>query len=255
MVYYPLSVLMLAGIQEILIISTPHDLPRFQELLGDGAQFGLRLAYAPQPRPDGLAQALIIANDFLGGAPSALILGDNLFYGHDFAKILERADAHPRGACIFGYQVNNPNAYGVVEFDPAGKVLSIEEKPTQPRSHYAVPGLYFYDAQAPALAAALRPSARGELEITDLNRCYLERGELHVELLGRGTAWLDTGTHDSLLEAGTFVQIIERRQGLKICCPEEIAFRAGWIGSAALGQQIARLGKSSYGEYLKTLLT
>jgi glucose-1-phosphate thymidylyltransferase len=254
MIYYPLSVLMLAGIREILVISTPQDLPLFQRLLGDGSQFGLQLAYAAQPRPDGLAQAFLIGADFLGGAPSALVLGDNLFYSSDFGKALAAADARTVGATIFGYHVADPKSYGVVEFAPDGRVLSIEEKPAQPKSHYAVPGLYFYDCDVVAHARALQPSPRGELEITDLNRRYLEAGRLHVELLGRGTAWLDTGTHDSLLDAAQFVNVIENRQGLKIACLEEIAFGKGWIDRAQLAAQIERLGKSNYGAYLRRLL-
>ena len=256
MIYYPLSVLMLSGIREILVISTPQDLPMFRRLLGDGAQFGLRLAYAEQPRPDGLAQAFHIAGDtgFLTGAePSALVLGDNLFYGNDFVGALQSANARIAGATIFGYHVANPTAYGVVEFAPDGRVLSLEEKPAQPKSNYAVPGLYYYDRDVVALARSLQPSQRGELEITDLNRLYLEAGRLHVETLGRGTAWLDTGTHDSLMEAAQFVSVIESRQGLKIACLEEIAFRQGWIDRAGLDSQIRRLGKSTYGNYLKQL--
>jgi len=254
MIYYPLSVLMLAGIREILVISTPQDLPLFQRLLGDGAQFGLRLAYAEQPKPDGLAQAFLIGADFLAGAPSALVLGDNLFYSSDFSKALAAADARTVGATIFGYHVADPKSYGVVEFAANGRVLSIEEKPAHPKSNYAVPGLYFYDRDVVAHARALQPSARGELEITDLNRRYLEAGRLHVELLGRGTAWLDTGTHDSLLDAAQFVNVIENRQGLKIACLEEIAFGRGWINRAQLAAQIERLGKSNYGAYLRRLL-
>jgi len=258
MVYYPLSVLMLAGIQEILVISTPTDLPLFRRLLGDGSQFGITLSYAEQPSPDGLAQAFHIAADvgFLDGkTPSALVLGDNLFYGHDLVKSLERASARPSGSTIFGYHVADPKSYGVVEFAPDGRVVSLEEKPAQPKSNYAIPGIYFYDADVVPLARGLKPSKRGELEITDLNRLYLERGDLHVELLGRGTAWLDTGTHDSLLEAGQFVSVIENRQGLKIACLEEIGFRQGWLSKAALEVSIAKLGKSNYGAYLKKLLT
>ncbi|HQL21206.1 MAG TPA: glucose-1-phosphate thymidylyltransferase RfbA [Opitutaceae bacterium] len=254
MIYYPLSVLMLAGIREILVISTPVDLPMFRRLLGDGSQFGVRFSYAEQPSPDGLAQAFHIAGDvgFLTGAePSALVLGDNLFYGHDFASALAAADERTEGATVFGYHVANPTAYGVVEFAPDGRVLSLEEKPAQPKSNYAVPGLYFYDRDVVALARSLKPSKRGELEITDLNRLYLEAGKLHVETLGRGNAWLDTGTHDSLIEAGQFVSVIENRQGLKIACLEEIAFRKGWIDRAGLEAQIKRLGKSTYGAYLK----
>ncbi|MBW8780832.1 MAG: glucose-1-phosphate thymidylyltransferase RfbA [Verrucomicrobia bacterium] len=255
MIYYPLSVLMLAGIREILVISTPLDLPLFRRLLGDGTQFGLRLSYAEQPSPDGLAQAFTIAGDcgFLDQQPAALVLGDNLFYGHDFASSVQAANAQTDGATIFGYHVAEPSAYGVVEFAPDGRVLSLEEKPARPKSNYAIPGLYFYDAEVVALARSLKPSARGELEITDLNRLYLERGKLRVELLGRGTAWLDTGTHDSLLDAAQFVQVIENRQGLKIACLEEIAFRQGWIDRAGLNAQIERLGKSSYGAYLARL--
>ncbi len=253
MIYYPLSVLMLAGIREILLISTPQDLPLFQRLLGDGSQFGLTLTYAAQPSPDGLAQAFLIGADYVGDAPSALVLGDNLFYGHDLVKSLATAAARTAGATIFGYHVADPAAYGVVEFAPDGRVRSLEEKPAHPKSNYAVPGLYFYDRDVVAFARRLRPSARGELEITDLNRLYLEAGRLHVELLGRGTAWLDTGTHDSLLEAAQFVSVIENRQGLKIACLEEIALSQGWIDRAQLDANIARLGKSSYGAYLRRL--
>jgi glucose-1-phosphate thymidylyltransferase len=256
MIYYPLSVLMLAGIREVLVISTPQDLPLFRQLLGDGAQFGLQLSYAAQPRPDGLAQAFHIAGDtgFLKGEPSALVLGDNLFYGAEFVRALEDADARVGGATIFGYHVANPSAYGVVEFAPDGRVVSLEEKPKQPKSNYAVPGLYFYDQEVVPLARDLKPSARGELEITDLNRLYLERGKLNVELFGRGTAWLDTGTHDSLMEAAQFVQVLENRTGLKIACLEEIAHKKGWIDRAGLEANIKKLGKSSYGEYLRRLL-
>ena len=254
MIYYPLSVLMLSGIREVLIISTPQDLPLFEKLLGDGSSFGLKLSYAEQPSPDGLAQAFVIAADvgFLtGNEPSALILGDNMFYGNDFVESLQSATARVDGSTIFGYHVASPEAYGVVEFSADGKVLSLEEKPTNPKSHYAIPGLYYYDHQVVQFARDLKPSPRGELEITDLNRCYLDRGELRVELLGRGTAWLDTGTHDSLLEAGEFVGIISNRQGQKIACLEEIAYTRGWISDAELDAQIDRLGKSSYGAYLK----
>ena len=257
MVYYPLSVLMLSGIREILVISTPQDLPLFKRLLGDGSQFGLTLSFAEQPSPDGLAQAFHIAGDtgFLTGAePAALVLGDNLFYGHDFAESLESATQRTEGATIFGYHVSDPTAYGVVEFAPDGRVLSLEEKPANPKSNYAVPGLYYYDKDVVAIARSLKPSKRGELEITDLNRLYLEAGKLRVELLGRGTAWLDTGTHDSLLDAAQFVEVIQNRQGLKISCLEEIAFRKGWIDRTCLDAQIKYLGKSTYGEYLKKLV-
>jgi glucose-1-phosphate thymidylyltransferase len=257
LIYYPLSVLMLAGLREILVITTPHDRPLFERLLGDGSRFGLRLAYATQPRPEGLAQAFTIAADigFLTGAePSALALGDNLFYGHELPASLREASAREAGATIFAYHVAEPRAYGVIEFAPDGRAVSLEEKPAHPKSNYAVPGLYFYDAEAPALARALRPSARGELEITDLNRRYLERGDLHVEVLGRGTAWLDTGTHDSLLDAAQFVSVLEQRQGLKIACLEEIAFRQGWLDRAGLEAAIALHGKSRYADYLVRLL-
>jgi glucose-1-phosphate thymidylyltransferase len=254
MVYYPLSTLMHAGIREVLVISTPQDLPLFRRLLGDGSDLGMKLDYAEQPRPEGLAQAFIIGADFLGGSPSTLILGDNLFYGHDLAKAFTSAGGRTAGATIFGYHVANPSAYGVVEFAPDGRVLSLEEKPAKPKSNYAVPGIYFYDGEVVALARSLKPSKRGELEITDLNRRYLESGMLHAELLGRGTAWLDTGTHQSLLEAAEFVQVIENRQGLKIACLEEIAWRQGWIDNARLEVNIAKLGKSGYGQYLRALL-
>jgi glucose-1-phosphate thymidylyltransferase len=257
MIYYPLSVLMLAGIREILVISTPTDLPLFKRLLGDGTQFGLKLSYAEQPSPDGLAQAFHIAGDtgFLtGNEPSTLVLGDNLFYGADFISSLAGAAARATGATIFGYHVANPTAYGVVEFASDGRVVSLEEKPRQPKSNYAVPGLYFFDQDVVKLSRTLKPSARGELEITDLNRLYLERGTLHVELFGRGTAWLDTGTHDSLMQAAQFVEVLENRTGLKIACLEEIAFKRGWIDRAGLEANIKKLGKSSYGEYLRRLL-
>jgi glucose-1-phosphate thymidylyltransferase len=254
MIYYPLSVLMLAEIREILLISTPEDLPLFQRLLGDGTHLGLTLTYAAQPRPEGLAQAFHIGADFVAGHSSALVLGDNLFYGHEFAQSVQAASARPNGATIFGYHVANPAAYGVVEFAADGRVVSLEEKPAQPKSNYAVPGLYFYDEQVVSLARSLKPSARGELEITDLNRLYLERGQLHVQLLGRGTAWLDTGTHDALNEAAQFVHVIESRQGLKIACLEEIAWRNGWIDRARMEANIRKLGKSSYGDYLRSLL-
>ena len=254
MVYYPLSVLMLAGIRDILVISTPHDLPGFRRLFGDGAQLGLRFAYAEQPSPDGLAQAFLIGEEFLAGSPACLVLGDNLFYGHDLAVALGHASQRTRGATIFGYRVADPTAYGVVEFEAGGtRVLSLEEKPAVPRSDYAIPGLYFYDADVCAHARALQPSARGELEITDLNRRYLDAGLLHVERLGRGTAWLDTGTHDSLLEAANFVQAIQHRQGLKIACVEEIAFEQGWIDCAGLERLVKDLGKTPYADYLRRL--
>ncbi len=255
MIYYPLSVLMLAGIREILIISTPTDLPLFRRLLGDGANLGLNLSYAEQPSPDGLAQAFLIGADFIGDHPSTLILGDNLFYGHDLSKSLDAASQRAAGATIFGYHVADPTSYGVVEFAPDGRVLSLEEKPSQPKSNYAIPGVYFYDRDVVAFARKLKPSKRGELEITDLNRLYLEAGKLHVEILGRGTAWLDTGTHDSLLEAAQFVHVIENRQGLKIACLEEIAWRKGWIDRAGLEANITRLGKSNYGAYLRRILS
>jgi glucose-1-phosphate thymidylyltransferase len=257
MIYYPLSTLMIAGIREVLIISTPTDLPHFKRLLGDGSLIGLKLSYAEQPSPDGLAQAFHIAGDtgFLNGQePSALILGDNLFYGHDLSKSLERAHARPSGSTIFGYHVADPKSYGVVEFATDGRVVSLEEKPAQPKSNYAIPGIYFYDRDVVTLARSLKPSHRGELEITDLNRLYLEAGKLHVEILGRGTAWLDTGTHDSLLDAAQYVSVIENRQGLKIACLEEIAYRSGWIDRAGLEANIKKLGKSTYGAYLRKVL-
>src|SRR5665213_1988519 len=255
MVYYPLSVLMQANIRDILVISTPQDLPLFRRLLGDGADFGLRLSYAEQPSPEGLAQAFLIGADFIGDDPSALILGDNLFYGQDLVKSLERAGARDTGATIFGYHVADPTSYGVVEFAPDGRVLSLEEKPARPKSNYAIPGLYFYDRDVVGRALALKPSKRGELEITDLNRLYLDAGRLQVEVLGRGTAWLDTGTHDSLLEAAAFVHVIEHRQGLKIACPEEIAWSKHWIDRGRLEANVAKLGKSAYGAYLRRLLS
>ncbi|HEY1847685.1 MAG TPA: glucose-1-phosphate thymidylyltransferase RfbA [Opitutaceae bacterium] len=253
MIYYPLSALMLAGIREVLIISTPQDLPLFKRLLGDGADIGMSLSYAEQPRPEGLAQAYIIGARFVGNSPSTLILGDNLFYGHDLAGSFNAAASRKSGATIFGYHVASPSAYGVVEFAPDGRVVSLEEKPERPKSNFAVPGIYFYDGRAVEIAGRLKPSARGELEITDLNKVYLEKGELHAEVLGRGTAWLDTGTHDSLLEAAEFVHVIENRQGLKIACIEEIAWRQGWIDDARLEQNIAKLGKSAYAQYLRRI--
>jgi glucose-1-phosphate thymidylyltransferase len=255
MVYYPLSALMLAGIREVLVISTPQDLPLFRRLLGDGSDLGMRIYYAEQPTPDGLAQAFLIGAKFLGFSPSMLILGDNLFYGHDLAKAFAAANAREKGATIFGYHVANPSSYGVVEFAPDGRVLSLEEKPAKPRSNYAIPGVYFYDEEVVSFARRLKPSKRGELEITDLNRLYLEAGLLHAQILGRGTAWLDTGTHDSLLEAAQFVHVIENRQGLKISCLEEIAWRQGWIDNAKLESNIAKLGKSGYADYLRRLLS
>ena len=254
MIYYPLSTLMLAGIRDILIISTPQDTPRFEQLLGDGSQWGIRLQYAVQPSPDGLAQAFIIGEAFLAGSPSALVLGDNIFYGHDFQDLLGSAMQRSDGASVFAYHVHDPERYGVAEFDAGGKVLSLEEKPSAPKSSYAVTGLYFYDAQVVALAKSLQPSSRGELEITDLNRLYLEQGQLHVEIMGRGYAWLDTGTHDSLLDAGQFIATLERRQGLKIACPEEVAWRKGFIDSAQLEALAQPLAKSGYGAYLLRLL-
>ncbi len=254
MVYYPLATLMLAGIRDILLISTPQDTPRFEQLLGDGSRWGLHLRYAVQPSPDGLAQALVIGEEFLAGGPSALVLGDNLFYGHDFAAELRAASARERGATVFAYPVQDPERYGVVEFDASGRAVSLEEKPARPKSRNAVTGLYFYDGGASALARGLSPSARGELEITDLNRLYLEAGALDVQVMGRGHAWLDTGTHESLLEAGMFIQTIEKRQGLKIACPEEIAWRAGWIDAGQLRALAQPLAKSGYGQYLLRLL-
>jgi glucose-1-phosphate thymidylyltransferase len=254
MIYYPLAALMLAGVREILVISTPQDTPRFQELLGDGAAWGLDFHYAVQPRPEGLAQAFIIGAEFVAGGPSVLVLGDNIFYGHELADRLQAADAQRSGASVFAYPVADPERYGVVEFDAAGRAISIEEKPRQPRSRYAVTGLYFYDEQVVDIAATMKPSARGELEITDVNRVYLERGQLTVHTMGRGDAWLDTGTHDSLLEASQFIQTLEKRQGLRICCPEEIAWRNGWIGDADLERLAAPLAKSGYGAYLLALV-
>ena len=254
MIYYPLSALMLAGLRDILIISTPQDTPRFQELLGDGAKWGMNLQYAVQPSPDGLAQAFIIGRDFIGDDHAALVLGDNVFYGHELQQLLQRAHNRRDGATVFAYPVSDPERYGVVEFDAAGRAVSLEEKPKTPRSRYAVTGIYFYDNDVIEIAKNLKPSPRGELEITDLNRVYLERGRMSVELMGRGMAWLDTGTHDSLLEAAQFVQTIERRQGLKVCCPEEIAYRQGFIDAAQVEKLAAPLAKSGYGKYLQAML-
>ena len=254
MVYYPVSTLMLAGMRDILLISTPQDTPRFEQLLGDGSQWGINLHYAVQPSPDGLAQAFLIGEKFLGDAPSALVLGDNIFYGHDFQPLLGSAMARQQGATVFAYHVTDPERYGVAEFDAQGKVLSLEEKPKAPKSNYAVTGLYFYDNQVVPLAKALQPSPRGELEITDLNRLYLAQGQLSVEIMGRGYAWLDTGTHDSLLDASQFIATLERRQGLKIACPEEIAWRHGWIDDEQLAKLATPLTKNGYGQYLQRLL-
>ncbi|KAB8065330.1 glucose-1-phosphate thymidylyltransferase RfbA [Janthinobacterium violaceinigrum] len=254
MIYYPLTTLMLAGIRDILIISTPQDTPRFQELLGDGSQWGIKLSYAVQPTPDGLAQAFIIGKEFVGDAPSALILGDNIYYGHDFETQLRAASARTSGSTVFAYHVHDPERYGVVDFDEQRRAISIEEKPLKPKSNYAVTGLYFYDNQVCDIAAGIAPSPRGELEITDVNRTYLERGQLNVELMGRGMAWLDTGTHESLLEAGQFIATIENRQGLKVACPEEIAYRRGYIDAAKLDALAQPLKKNAYGQYLLRLL-
>ena len=254
MIYYPLSTLMLAGMRDILVISTPQDTPRFAQLLGDGGQWGINIQYAVQPSPDGLAQAFLIGESFIGGAPSALVLGDNLFYGHDFELLLGHADARRQGATVFAYHVHDPERYGVVAFDAAGRATSIEEKPAQPKSHYAVTGLYFYDAQVVDIAKTIRPSARGELEITTVNETYLKQGQLNVQIMQRGYAWLDTGTHDSLLDAGQFIATLERRQGLKIACPEEIAWRKGFIDSAQFEQLAQPLAKSGYGAYLLRML-
>jgi len=254
MVYYPLSALMLAGMREVLVISTPQDTPRFQALLGDGSRWGMQLSYCVQPSPDGLAQAFILGRSFVGGGPSALVLGDNIFYGHDFGQLLARAHARAGGASVFAYHVQDPERYGVVAFDEHKRALSIEEKPRAPKSNYAVTGLYFYDEQVCDIAAAIKPSARGELEITEVNAQYLRQDQLAVEIMGRGYAWLDTGTHDSLLEAGQFIATIEKRQGLKVACPEEIAYRAGWIDAAQLEALAAPMLKNSYGQYLMQVL-
>jgi glucose-1-phosphate thymidylyltransferase len=255
MIYYPLGVLMLAGIREVLIINTPHEQALFQRLLGDGSQWGMRIEYAVQPNPDGLAQAFLIGREFLAGGPSCLILGDNIFYGHGLSEMLLRADMRAHGATVFGYWVRDPERYGVAEFAADGRVIGVEEKPAQPKSNYAVTGLYFYDGKVCDYAASLKPSPRGELEITDLNRCYLDAGDLHLEPLGRGFAWLDTGTHQSLLEASTFIETIEARQGLRVCCPEEIAWQNGWIDAVQLEALARPLAKNGYGQYLLSLLT
>ena len=254
MVYYPLATLMLAGIRDILIISTPQDTPRFDALLGDGSRWGLNISYCVQPSPDGLAQAFILGREFVAGHPSALVLGDNIFYGHDFQALLQRADRQTSGATVFAYHVTDPERYGVVEFDAHKRALSIEEKPRQPKSNYAVTGLYFYDSQVCDIAAEIQPSARGELEITTVNARYLTQGQLDVEIMGRGYAWLDTGTHDSLMEAGQFIATLEKRQGLKVSCPEEIAYRSGWISAEQLEQQAQPMLKNGYGQYLLQVL-
>ncbi len=254
MIYYPLSTLMLAGIRDILVISTPDDLPRFEQLLGDGSRFGIHFQYAKQPKPEGIAQAFLIGRQFIGSSGCALVLGDNIFYGHDLVKDLRDAANQKKGARVFAYAVNDPERYGVVEFDPDGKALSIEEKPKQPKSRYAVTGLYFYDSQVVEIAASLRPSARGELEITDVNKAYLERGQLKVCVMGRGMAWLDTGTHEALMEASLFIQTLEKRQGLMVACPEEIAFRAGYITAEQLDTLAQPMRNNAYGAYLQQLL-
>ena len=254
MIYYPLSVLMLAGIRVVLIINTPHEQALFQHLLGDGSQWGMKIEYAAQPSPDGLAQAFLIGREFLDGGPSCLVLGDNIFYGHGLTELLQRANAREAGATVFGYWVRDPERYGVAEFDATGKVIGLEEKPAKPKSNYAVTGLYFYDGRASDFAASLKPSPRGELEITDLNRCYLDDDSLQLEKMGRGYAWLDTGTHESLVEASTYIETIEKRQGLRVCCPEEIAFHNGWIDADQLRALAAPLAKNGYGQYLLSLL-
>jgi glucose-1-phosphate thymidylyltransferase len=254
MIYYPLSVLMLAGIRDVLIINTPHEQALFKALIGDGSQWGMRIEYAVQPSPDGLAQAFLIGREFLAGGPSCLVLGDNIFYGHGLTELLQRANTREQGATVFGYWVRDPERYGVAEFDDTGRVVGLEEKPAQPKSNYAVTGLYFYDGRASDFAAALKPSPRGELEITDLNRCYLDDGSLQLEKMGRGFAWLDTGTHESLVEASTYIETIEKRQGLRVCCPEEIAYFNGWIDAGQLRDLAQPLAKNGYGQYLLGLL-
>ena len=255
MIYYPLTTLMLAGIRDVLVISTPSDTPRFADLLKDGSQWGISLRYTVQPSPDGLAQAFILGREFVGQDPAALILGDNIYYGHELAEQVQRANARPKGATVFAYHVNDPERYGVVEFDRSGRAISIAEKPAQPRSSYAVTGLYFYDNQVLDIAASIKPSTRGELEITDVNRLYMQAGALHVEIMGRGMAWLDTGTHESLLEAASFIETIEKRQGLKIACPEEIAYRSGWISAQDVARIAEPLKKNGYGQYLLRMLS
>jgi glucose-1-phosphate thymidylyltransferase len=255
MIYYPLASLMLAGIRDVLIISTPQDTPRFESLLGDGSRWGMNFSYCVQPSPDGLAQAFILGKQFVGGAPSALVLGDNIFYGHDFQGLLNNATARTTGASVFAYHVHDPERYGVVAFDDKKRAISIEEKPVKPKSNYAVTGLYFYDEQVCDIAASIKPSARGELEITEVNATYLRQNQLNVEIMGRGYAWLDTGTHDSLLEAGSFIATLEKRQGLKVACPEEIAYRFGWINAAQLEKLAQPLLKNGYGQYLMKVLT